>query len=149
MVEVGVIIGYLVTWAIRKARRAGAKLDSTVDAAMDIGLDRLDSLVRTKLGGHPALKELDDEAAQAPTAPTDDAEAGTAGVTELTRQQLELSLQSALAKDTAFAGQLRALMDELKPVMDNAGGTSITMNAQASGHGRVYQAGRDQHISGQ
>ncbi|MFC9702808.1 MULTISPECIES: hypothetical protein [Streptomyces] len=41
------------------------------------------------------------------------------------------------------AAALRAILDELRPTPDVP---SVTQHATASGHARVYQAGRDQHI---
>ncbi|GHJ95414.1 hypothetical protein SNE510_49330 [Streptomyces sp. NE5-10] len=42
------------------------------------------------------------------------------------------------------AAGLRALLDELRPVTPDA--PAVTQHATASGHARVYQAGRDQHV---
>ncbi|WP_406057038.1 hypothetical protein OG462_11560 [Streptomyces sp. NBC_01077] len=42
------------------------------------------------------------------------------------------------------AAALRRLMDELQPLTPDV--PSVTQQATASGHARVYQAGRDQHI---
>ncbi|MDH6128249.1 hypothetical protein [Kitasatospora sp. GP82] len=45
--------------------------------------------------------------------------------------------------------ELRRMIDELGPQTpepDGTGSGDIRMRATASGHGRVYQAGRDQHI---
>ncbi|MEV8587437.1 hypothetical protein [Streptomyces sp. NPDC051180] len=42
------------------------------------------------------------------------------------------------------AAVLRALLDELRPVTPDV--PSVSQQATASGHARVYQAGRDQHI---
>ncbi|MGW3571540.1 hypothetical protein ACWDSL_48000 [Streptomyces sp. NPDC000941] len=46
--------------------------------------------------------------------------------------------------------ELRRILDELSPALpgnDQAMNTTIHMRAEASGSGRVYQAGRDQHIT--
>lgn len=46
--------------------------------------------------------------------------------------------------------ELRRILDELTPALpgnDQAMNTTIRMRAEASGSGRVYQAGRDQHIT--
>ncbi|MFG2622531.1 hypothetical protein ACGFXC_33445 [Streptomyces sp. NPDC048507] len=45
------------------------------------------------------------------------------------------------------AGELRRILDELHPQPSSAESGTTTLNARASGRGRVYQAGRDQHIS--
>ncbi|MFF5921522.1 hypothetical protein ACFY8C_24720 [Streptomyces flavochromogenes] len=42
------------------------------------------------------------------------------------------------------AAALRRLIDELQPLTPDV--PSVTQHATASGHARVYQAGRDQHI---
>jgi hypothetical protein len=118
-------------------------------------------LVRSKLAGHPALRDLDEEAAAAADSSTaadgpgaapegvDAAGVGEAAeaVSELTREQLVLSLRAAIAKDREFATQLAealAAVQAAEAVDGPAGGTSMT--ATAFGQGRVYQAGRDQHI---
>ncbi|CAM5622234.1 CchlP OS=Streptomyces tendae OX=1932 GN=GUR47_08615 PE=4 SV=1 [Streptomyces tendae] len=46
------------------------------------------------------------------------------------------------------ADELRALLDELAPsVPEEADARHIRLRARASGSARIYQAGRDQHIS--
>ncbi|GCD93207.1 hypothetical protein [Embleya hyalina] len=62
-----------------------------------------------------------------------------------------LRLQELVRENPAFHDELRRLVqDELLPVLP-AGERSrvgaIFMSAKAEGHGRVYQAGRDQHIT--
>ncbi|WP_274031896.1 hypothetical protein [Streptomyces sp. MMBL 11-1] len=44
------------------------------------------------------------------------------------------------------AEELRKLLDELAPDA-SAPATTVSQHATASGHSRVYQAGRDQHIT--
>lgn len=46
----------------------------------------------------------------------------------------------------AAARELRNLLDQLDP-RGNASAPPVTQHATASGHARVYQAGRDQHIA--
>ncbi|MFC4033414.1 hypothetical protein ACFO3J_18285 [Streptomyces polygonati] len=60
-------------------------------------------------------------------------------------------LHNLVADDPVRVAALRRLLDEeLLPALlasrDRAGGPTV-MKATASGHGRVYQAGRDQHIT--
>ncbi|MFD7943652.1 hypothetical protein [Streptomyces sp. NPDC059744] len=43
-----------------------------------------------------------------------------------------------------IAEELRSLLDDLEPPA--ATSSTVTQHASASGHARVYQAGRDQHI---
>ncbi|WP_344571025.1 hypothetical protein [Kitasatospora viridis] len=59
-------------------------------------------------------------------------------------------LKGLLRSDPQLAEELRALVQELQPeqLQQETGGTRIEMRAEASGHGTVYQAGRDQHING-
>jgi hypothetical protein len=63
----------------------------------------------------------------------------------------QVRLQQLLRADPALAGELRRVLDEeLTPVLTAGEQTrigSIMMTATASGQGRVYQAGRDQHIT--
>lgn len=156
VVEVSIVIGLIASWAVRKARRAGGRLDETADAAVDAVTDRLDELVRTKLAGHPALRDLDEEVKGAPAgdgeSSTGDAAAAPGdAVSDLTKEQLESSLQAAIAKDRTFADQLAALVAELRaltPQPDGAPASGVSMTATAFGQGRVYQAARDQHIGG-
>lgn len=62
----------------------------------------------------------------------------------------QVRLQQFLRQDPALAGELKRVLDEvLTPVLEPADQVrigSIVMKASASGRGRVYQAGRDQHI---
>ncbi|MFJ8924945.1 hypothetical protein ACIRLA_00140 [Streptomyces sp. NPDC102364] len=55
-------------------------------------------------------------------------------------------IRRLLATHPEEARALRALVDELRPLTPDV--TSVTQHATASGHARVYQAGRDQHFDG-
>lgn len=66
-IEAGVAAGYVIAWAVRKARRVGGRLDSEVDEVIDAGLDRLHEVVAAKLNGYPVLAELVEEAEAAGT----------------------------------------------------------------------------------
>ncbi|WP_309238869.1 hypothetical protein [Streptomyces lunaelactis] len=63
----------------------------------------------------------------------------------------QMRLQQLLSEDAARAGELRRLLDdELTPVLpvdEQARVGTIVMKARVSDTGRVYQAGRDQHIT--
>ncbi|MGP4011764.1 hypothetical protein [Streptomyces sp. 4N124] len=63
----------------------------------------------------------------------------------------QLRLQALLRADPAIAVELRQLLDtHLTPLLtadERSTVGSLVMRAQASGSGRVYQAGRDQHIT--
>ncbi|MFF7471822.1 hypothetical protein [Streptomyces sp. NPDC008092] len=63
---------------------------------------------------------------------------------ELRLQWQGLVRRLILARPAA-AEELRALLAELDP--DGSAASSVTQHATASGHARVYQAGRDQHIA--
>ena len=103
VIEAGVVAGYLISWAVRKARRAAGRLDAEVDTVVDAGLDKLHEVVVARLGGHPALADLDDEAA------------GEEGqVSDLTRQQVELALTAAVRKDEEFGKTITDLVARLK-----------------------------------
>jgi hypothetical protein len=159
VIETGFVVGLLVAWAARKARRVGEHLDTATDSALDAGMDRLDTLVRAKLAGHPALRDLDEEvaatAADDPTSPStagdpEDRVAVPSGgaVSPLTSEQLELSLRAALGKDDEFAAHLAAALAAVRGAVPSEGpGAWTSMTAVVTGQGRVYQAGRDQHIT--
>lgn len=65
----------------------------------------------------------------------------------------QLRLQSLIRHAPAAEEELRHLLTTtLMPALtadEQAHIGTLTMKAEASGHGRVYQAGRDQHISGE
>lgn len=54
-------------------------------------------------------------------------------------------LRRLLAARPGAAAELRGLLDELEP--RSATGPAVTQHADASGRARIYQAGRDQHIT--
>ncbi|MES9505311.1 hypothetical protein ABWJ92_02690 [Streptomyces sp. NPDC000609] len=61
-------------------------------------------------------------------------------------------LQALVEEEPVLAGELRRLLDEeLLPAVaaHQAAAAPVAMKATASGRGRVYQAGRDQHITEQ
>ncbi len=128
MIEAGVVAGYLIAWATRKARRVAGRLDTEADEAIDSGLDRLHEAVVAKLGRHPVLAELVAEA--------EDASASGAGqVSELTRQQVELALAAAARKDELFGQAVTELVDRLREA-ERAGGRVV-----ASGEGSAVFTG--------
>ena len=45
VIEAGVVAGYVIAWAVRKARRVGGRLDSEADGVIDAGLDQLHEVV--------------------------------------------------------------------------------------------------------
>jgi hypothetical protein len=153
VIEVGIVVGYLVSWAVQKARRTGRRLNETTDLAIDVCADRLDGLVRSKLRGHPALRELDEQASalaaqSLPGAPLEtDPRAWAERITELTRSQLVLAIESAIVKDPDFCNKLVESLSLLQDMSRQDVTSNMTiMHARVSGAGRVYQAGRDQNI---
>lgn len=120
VIEAGVVAGYLTAWAVRKARRAGGRLDMEADEVIDAGLDRLHEVVEVKLGTHPVLGELQEEAAS-----------GDGEVSELTRQQMELALTAAARKDEAFAQALMQLVAELQKA-EHPTGRSVAAGAESA-----------------
>lgn len=148
MIEAGVVAGYVIAWAVRRARRAAERLDAEVDRVTDGILDRLREAVVTKLGGHPALDDLDEEATT-----------GQGQVSELTRQQVELAVTAAARKDDAFGRAVTELVALLRAA-EQAGGASVLAGAEsriftgdahasASGAGiAVGQVGGDVHADG-
>ena len=45
------------------------------------------------------------------------------------------------------ASELRQILAELEPALNEGASGTVQMHAEASGSGRVYQAGRDQHVT--
>ena len=129
VIEAGLVAGYVVAWALRKARRVGGRLDEEADGVIDASLDRLHEVVAAKLGGHPALAELVEEA---------EAAGESSGVSELTRQQVELALTAAARKDDSFGQAVTELVTRLReaeraagsPVIAGPGSTVFTGNAE-------------------
>jgi hypothetical protein len=117
VIEASVVVAYVIAWAVRKARRVAGRVDKEVDAAVDAGLDRLHEVVAEKLGRHPALDDLDEEAA------TEDGK-----VSELTRQQVELAILAAARKDEAFAQAVTEQVARVRAA-EQAAGQSVTAGA--------------------
>ncbi|GAB3852764.1 chromosome partitioning protein [Dactylosporangium cerinum] len=137
VIEAGVVAGYVIAWAVRKARRATGRLDAEADAVIDAGLDKLHEVVATKLGAHPALEDLAEEAA------VEDGQ-----VSELTRQQVELAVTAGARKDDAFGQAVTDLVAQLRAA-EQTSGTSVVAGAgsavftgnsytQATGHGVAF-----------
>lgn len=145
VVEAGLVAGYVIAWALRKARRAGGRLDAEVDAAMDVGLDRLHEVVTAKLGAHPVLDDVAEEA-------TDDGQ-----VSELTRQQVELAVTAAARKDDTFGQAVTDLVAQVRAAEQAAGKSVVAGDGsrvftgdaytQATGGGVAFgQVGGDVHL---
>lgn len=78
---------------------------------------------------------------------------GDAGAEEGLVADWQRRLKRVLDADPEAAEEVQRVLDDvLTPALDPADQQrvgQIVMKAQASGHGRVYQAGRDMHITGQ
>ena len=130
VIEAGVVAAYVIAWAVRKVRRVGNRLDAEVDGVMDASLDQLHEVVAAKLGGHPALAELVEEA---------EAADGGSEVSDLTRQQVELALTAAARKDDGFGQAVTELVARIReaeqaagsPVIAGPGSTVFTGSAKA------------------
>ncbi|MEU7876110.1 chromosome partitioning protein [Dactylosporangium sp. NPDC049140] len=127
--------GLIAAWAIRKGRRAAGRLDGTVDVAMDASLERLDDLVREKLGGEPALGRLDEEAARGE-------------VQERTATRVQLAVEDAAEFDAQFRAGLAAALREA--ARHGAGPAVITQTITASGDAvvNVVGQGNQYHLGG-
>ncbi|MEN3307603.1 MAG: hypothetical protein V7603_3805 [Micromonosporaceae bacterium] len=130
MTGVELVAGYLVAWAVRKARRVAGRADAQVDRALDAGLDRLRDVVSQRLPGDAALARLAAEAAE------------RGDVSERTRQRVALAVEEAAEQDPRFAATVAELVGTL------AGGAGVAVVAgdhglaagggvgiRASGHG--------------
>ncbi len=120
VIEAGVVAGYVIAWAVRKARRIEARLDTEADEVIDAGLDRMHEVVAAKLGRHPVLEELESEAAS-----------GVGRVTELTRQQMELALTAAALKDEMFGQTVTELVARLRKAEQALGRSVIAGEGSA------------------
>jgi hypothetical protein len=150
VIEAGVVAGYVIAWAVRKARRVGGRLDSEADEVIDAGLDQLHEVVAAKLGAHPVLAELVEEA---------EASCDASEISDLTREQLVLALTAAARKDDAFGRAVSELTDRLReaeqaagrPVIAGTGSAVFTGNSEAraeNGGIAIGQVAGGVHISG-
>ena len=135
VIEAGVAAGYVVAWALRKARRAAGPLDAEADAVIDAGLDRLHEVVETKLGGHPVLAEIVEEAKDA------------GQVSELTRQQVELALVAAARKDELFGQVVTELIGRLREAEQSSGKVVAAGEGSAVFTGDTHAEAKDGGIA--
>ncbi|MBW1597748.1 hypothetical protein [Streptomyces sp. JJ38] len=73
-------------------------------------------------------------------------EAGDELAEEELRTEWQARVRRLLVERPELADELRVLLDELRPAQPEQAGTTVTLNATASGRARVYQAGRDQRV---
>ena len=119
VIEAGVVAAYIVAWSFRKIGRIGGRVDAEADSAIDAGLDRLHEVVATKLGGHPVLAEVTEEAES------------VGAVSSLTRQQIELALEAAARKDADFGRVVTDLVARLREAERAAGRRARRLPAAA------------------
>ncbi|MEU9282548.1 hypothetical protein AB0D87_50360 [Streptomyces sp. NPDC048342] len=109
MTGLEIVVGFLVTWAARKVRRVGTRVDAEVDQALDVGLDRLHELVADKLGEEPALVKLAAEVEQSGEA------------SSRTQERVRLALEDAAETDSGFASDVAAVVQQLQDMQRQAG----------------------------
>lgn len=131
VIEAGVAVGYVVAWALRKARRVGGRLDAEADGVIDASLDRLHEVVAAKLGGHPVLVELVEEAEE------------EGQVSDLTRQQVELVLAAAARKDELFGQVVTELVGRLRTAEQASRGVVASGEGAAVFIGGAHAEARD------
>jgi len=102
VIEVELVTGYLIAWALQKVRRVGKSLDDDVDMVLDSGLDRLHDVVAGKLAGDPALARLEIEAADSGTA------------SDRTRRRVEDAVAEAAEQDAPFAELMAEVLAQLQ-----------------------------------
>lgn len=102
MTGIEVVVGCLIAWAAKKARRVGARADAEVDQVLDAGMDKVHELVAAKLGTDPALAKLHAEVEQ------------TGTVTDRTKDRVRLAVEQAGDEDPDFAAQVDALAQRIE-----------------------------------
>jgi hypothetical protein len=107
VIEADVVAGYVIGWVMRKARRAGERLDTEGDADPAAGLGQLHEVVSTKLGPDRVLGL--------------EVEAAIGQVSELTRHRVELAIQAA-GQDEGFASRVAVLLQQVRSLEQNAQG---------------------------
>jgi hypothetical protein len=127
-----VVVGFLVAWVVRKARRVGGQADAIVDEALDAGMNRLHKVVTAKLGTDPALELLEFEAAES-------GEVGTR-----TQARVRMSLEEAVESDPSFARELAAAVREAQV----ASGQTVAGDHGVAISGGVHGSGSGVTIGG-
>jgi hypothetical protein len=131
MMGLELVAGYLAAYAMQKARRVGRRVDDEVDRAIDEGLDLLHDVVTEKLGGDPAVAQLERDAVD-----------GVASAR--TAERVRLAVEEAAETDQVFAGRLEEALARLEALdADRAAGTIASQFAVADRGSVVNQAGRD------
>jgi hypothetical protein len=95
------VAGYLVAYAVRKAKRVSGRLDAEVDVVLDAGLEQLHGMVAGKLGADPAVGTLEREAL------------ATSAATDRTQKRVTFALEEAVEQDPDFAFALQEVLAQL------------------------------------
>ncbi|MEW1777109.1 hypothetical protein [Streptomyces sp. NPDC086777] len=122
MTGIEIAVGYVFAWAVRKAKRVAGRADQEVDRTLDGAMDRLDDLVRRKLGEDTALQRLTLEAADGRDEPS-----------ERSRRRVQLALEDAAEQDLAFAEALERALRELQALSRGTGQVSAGGGGPAVG----------------
>jgi hypothetical protein len=131
MIGLELVAGYLAAYATRKARRAGRRIDDEVDRAIDEWLGRLHDLVTEKLGGDPAVRQLELEADGVADSPR-------------TAERVQLALEDAADTDDQFASDIAEILRRLASLNVGRGISEAVRQTAIADHGAtVNQAGRD------
>ncbi|MFJ1768425.1 hypothetical protein ACIOD2_49470 [Amycolatopsis sp. NPDC088138] len=137
--EIVAAVGFLIAWAVGKARRVGKQVDDVADQVVDAASTRLREVLLRKLSADSALRQLE-------------LEAESGDVRDRTTQRVTLSLTDAVEQDTVFATKLRsALADARGSGVTFTTSDRIVVNGPvtASGHGHGIAfgvVGGDAHI---
>lgn len=131
-----VAVGFLIAWAVGKARRAGKQLDGVADQVVDASAARLRDVLLRKLGSDSAVRQLQLEAGESEQ------------VSDRTKRRVTLALEDAMEQDAQFAAELTSALAEAEKhgsLVATHGGTVVHGTATASGQGStaIGAVGRD------
>lgn len=107
---VGVVVGFLIDWLVRRAKHERRRFQAEADPTSDAGLGKLHEMVARKLGNDPALAALEDEATE------------TGEATARTTTRVRLALEEAVEGDETFAAGLAAAVREIEDGIRTAAG---------------------------
>ncbi|MER7859693.1 hypothetical protein ABTX61_11350 [Amycolatopsis japonica] len=119
-----VVVGFLIAWAVGKARRAGKRVDGVTDQVIDATAARLRDVLLNKLGGDSAIQTLQLEADE------------SGEVSDLTQQRVTLAIEDAVKRDTQFASELRSALAEAEK-----GGSLLAASAEQAVSGSATATG--------
>jgi hypothetical protein len=131
MTGIEVAVGYMIAWAVRKAKRVAGRADAEADRTLDAAMDRLHALISGKLGEDPALRML-----------TEEAGTGRTALSGETGQRVRLALDNAAQQDPGFAEALDRAVRELQAVSRASGAVSAGDGGQAAGANVHIEADR-------